>query len=107
MGKLIPLTTAQASDQLATIQGRVDALTTNIDALATGVDEGQLEYRRTEIRSTFIALLITAAVVIALSIWLSASLQRINTPIQRINKVTEGVVDGNLDTEVKQDAKQR
>ena len=54
VGKLIPLTTAQARDQLATIQGRVDALTTNIGALATGIDEDQLEYRRTEIRSTFI-----------------------------------------------------
>ena len=101
VGKLIPLTTAQASDQLATIQGRVDALTTNIDALATGVDEGQLEYRRTEIRSTFIALLITAAVVIVLSFWLSRILAKgINTPIQSIVRGTEEIVDGNLDYEV-------
>ncbi len=102
VGKLIPLTTAQARDQLATIQGRVDALTTNIGALATGVDEGQLEYRRTEIRSTFIALLITAAVVIALSFWLSRILAKgINTPIQSIVRGTEEIVDGNLDYEVK------
>ena len=65
IGKLIPLTTAQARDQLATIQDRVDALATNIGALATGIDEDQTEYRRTEKRLTFIALLITAAVVIA------------------------------------------
>jgi len=101
VGKLIPLTTAQARDQLATIQSRVDALATNIGALATGMDEGQLEYRRTEIRSTFIALLITAVVVIALSFWLSRILAKgINTPIQSIVRGTEEIVDGNLDYEV-------
>ena len=106
VGKLIPLTTAQASEQLATIQGRVDALTTNIGALATGIDEGQLEYRRTEKRLTFIALLITAAVVIALSFWLSRILAKgINTPIQSIVKGTEEIVDGNLDYEVKVQSK--
>ena len=106
IGKLIPLTTAQARDQLATIQDRVDALTTNIGALATGIDEDQTEYRRTEKRLTFIALLITAAVVIALSFWLSRILAKgINTPIQSIVKGTEEIVDGNLDYEVKVQSK--
>ena len=101
VGKLIPLTTAQARDQLATIQGRVDALTINIGALATGIDEDQLEYRRTEKRSTFIVLLIAAVVVIALSFWLSRILAKgINTPIQSIVRGTEEIVDGNLDYEV-------
>ncbi len=102
VGKLIPLTTAQARQQLATIQGRADELATNIGALATGIDEDQTEYRRTETRLTFIALLITAAVVIALSFWLSRILAKgINTPIQSIVKGTEEIVDGNLDYEVK------
>ena len=106
IGKLIPLTTAQARDRLATIQDRVDALTTNIGALATGIDEDQTEYRRTEKRLTIIALLITAAVVIALSFWLSRILAKgINTPIQSIVKGTEEIVDGNLDYEVKVQSK--
>ena len=106
IGKLIPLTTAQARDQLATIQDRVDALTTNIGALVTGIDEDQTEYRRTEKRLTFIALLITAAVVIVLSFWLSRILAKgINTPIQSIVKGTEEIVDGNLDYEVKVQSK--
>ena len=106
IGKLIPLTTAQARDQLATIQDRVDALTTNIGALVTGIDEDQTEYRRTEKRLTIIALLITAAVVIVLSFWLSRILAKgINTPIQSIVKGTEEIVDGNLDYEVKVQSK--
>jgi len=106
VGKLIPLTATQAREQLATIEGRLDELATNIGALATNIGEDPVKYRRIEKRLTFTALLIAAASLIILSSWLSRILAKgINTPIQSLVIGTEQIAEGNLNYEVKAQGK--
>ena len=88
------ITPSQMRKKWAGIQGKLDTLKTNIDETGT-------KYRRTERRNTFIALLITAVVVVILSFWVSRILaQGINTPIETLVASTKQIADGNLKHEV-------
>ena len=94
VGKSMAITPSQMRKKWAGIQGKLDTLKTNIDETGT-------KYRRTERRNTFIALLITAVVVVILSFWVSRILaQGINTPIETLVASTKQIADGNLKHEV-------
>ena len=90
VGKSMAITPSQMREERTGIQGKLDTLETNIDETGT-------KYRRTERRNTFIALLITAVVVVILSFWVSRILaQDINTPIETLVASTKQIADGNL-----------
>ena len=73
------------------------SIQSKLDSLETSIDETGSEYRRTERRNTFIALLITAILIVALSFWVSRILARdINTPIETLVASTKQIADGNL-----------
>ena len=94
LGKSMPFTPAQMRQEMGAIQDKIDALATNIDAEGT-------EYRRTERRSTAIALLITAGVIVVVAFWISKILAKgIHTPIQSLVVGTQQIADGNLDYRV-------
>ena len=94
LGKSMLLTPFQMREQWNKIQGKLDALETDMDEAGT-------EYRRTEKRNTFIALLITAVSIVALSFWVSRVFARgINTPIQTLVASTKQIADGNLNHRV-------
>ncbi len=94
VGKSMPLTPIQMQEQMATIKHKLGALTTHIG-------EGETEYRRTEKRTTFIALLIAAALIVAVAFWLSKILSKeINTPIRSLVAGTEQIANGNLNYRV-------
>ena len=94
VGKLMPLTRTQMREQMASIQSKLNVLATNID-------EEHTEYRRTEKRATFIALLITAVLIVVIAFWGSKILARgINTPIRSLVAGTDQISNGNLDYNV-------
>ncbi len=94
VGKSMPMTPTQMREQWAAIQRKIDMLSTNID------EEGT-EYRRTETRATFIALLITAASIVGVAFWASKLLAKgINMPIRSLVTGTEQISDGNLNYRV-------
>ena len=101
VGKLMPLTPAQMRMQMASIKNTLASIKSNLGTLESNIDgEGTID-RRTEKRTTFIALVITAVLVIALSFWVSRALARgINTPIQLLVTGTQQISDGNLDYKV-------
>ena len=101
VGKLMPLTPAQMRMQMASIKNSLGSGKGKLGTLESNIDEKGTVYRRTEKRTTSIALVITAVLVIALSFWMSRSLARgINTPIQSLVTGTQQISDGNLDYKV-------
>ena len=101
IGKLMPLTPAQMRMQMASIKNSLGSGKSELGTLESNIDEKGTVYRRTEKRTTFIALVITSVLVIALSFWMSRSLARgINTPIQSLVTGTQQISDGNLDYKV-------
>ena len=94
VGKSMPLTPAQMQTRMSAIQNKLSRLETDIDAEGTA-------YRRTEIRITVIALLITAALIVVVAFFVSRILAKgINTPIRSLVTGTEQISDGNLDYQV-------
>ena len=94
VGKSMPLTPAQMQTRMSAIQNKLSRLETDIDAEGTA-------YRRTEIRITVIALLITAALIVVVAFFVSRILAKgINTPIRSLVAGTEQISDGNLDYQV-------
>ena len=94
VGKSMPLTPAQMQTRMSAIQNKLSRLETDIDAEGTA-------YRRTEIRTTVIALLITAALIVVVAFFVSRILAKgINTPIRSLVAGTEQISDGNLDYQV-------
>ena len=94
VGKSMALTPAQMQAQMSAIQNKLDRLETDIDAEGTA-------YRRTESRTTVIALLITAALIVVVAFFVSRVLAKgINTPIRSLVAGTEQISDGNLDYQV-------
>ncbi|MCZ6681102.1 MAG: ATP-binding protein [Candidatus Poribacteria bacterium] len=94
VGKSMPLTPTQIRTQMSAIQSKLDVLATNIDEEGTA-------YRRTEKRTTAIALLITAVLIVAIAFWVSKSFARaMNTPIRSLVAGTKEIADGNLDYRV-------
>ena len=101
VGKLMPLTPAQMRMQMASIKNSLGSGKGKPGTLESNIDGEGTAYRRTEKRTTSIALVITAVLVIALSFWMSRSLARgINTPIQSLVTGTQQISDGNLDYKV-------
>lgn len=101
IGKLMPLTPAQMRMQMASIKNSLGSGKSELGTLESNIDEKGTVYRRTEKRTTFIALVITSVLVIALSFWMSRSLARgINTPIQSLVTGTQQISNGNLDYKV-------
>ena len=94
VGKSMALTPAQMQAQMSAIQNKLDRLETDIDAEGTA-------YRRTESRTTVIALLITAALIVVVAFFISKVLAKgINTPIRSLVAGTEQISNGNLDYQV-------
>ncbi len=94
VGKSMALTPAQMRAQMSAIQNKLNRLETDIDAEGTA-------YRRTESRTTVIALLITAALIVILAFFVSRILAKgINTPIRSLVAGTEQISNGNLDYQV-------
>ena len=94
VGKSMPLTPAQMRAQMSAVQNKLNRLETDIDAEGTA-------YRRTEIRTTVIALLITAALIVVVAFFVSRILAKgINTPIRSLVTGTEQISNGNLDYQV-------
>ena len=94
VGKSMALTPAQMRAQMSAIQNKLNRLETDIDAEGTA-------YRRTESRTTAIALLITAALIVILAFFVSRILAKgINTPIRSLVAGTEQISNGNLDYQV-------
>ena len=94
VGKSMPLTPAQMQTRMSAIQNKLSRLETDIGAEGTA-------YRRTEIRTTVIALLITAALIVVVAFFVSRILARgINTPIRSLVAGTEQISNGNLDYQV-------
>ena len=94
VGKSMALTPAQMQAQMSAIQNKLNRLETDIDAEGTA-------YRRTESRTTVIALLITAALIVVVAFFVSRILAKgINTPIRSLVAGTEQISDGNLDYQV-------
>ena len=94
VGKSMALTPAQMQARMLAIQNKLNRLETDIDAEGTA-------YRRTEIRTTVIALLITAALIVVVAFFISRILAKgINTPIRSLVTGTEQISDGNLDYQV-------
>lgn len=102
VGKSMPLTPAQTRSQMASIKNSLGSIKSQLGTLESNMDAGGTVNRRTEKRTTSIALVITAVLVIALSFWVSRTLARgINTPIQSLVAGTKQIADGNLDYKVK------
>ena len=94
VGKSMALTPAQMHAQMSAIQNKLNRLGPDIDAEGTA-------YRRTESRTTVIALLITAALIVVVAFFVSRVLAKgINTPIRSLVAGTEQISDGNLDYQV-------
>ena len=94
VGKSMALTPAQMQAQMSAIQNKLNRLETDIDAEGTA-------YRRTEIRTTVIALLITAVLIVVIAFFVSRILAKgINTPIRSLVAGTEQISNGNLDYQV-------
>ena len=94
VGKSMALTPAQMQAQMSAIENKLDRLETDIDAEGTA-------YRRTESRTTVIALLITAALIVVVAFFISKVLAKgINTPIRSLVAGTEQISNGNLDYQV-------
>lgn len=94
VGKSMALTPAQMQAQMSAIQNKLNRLETDIDAEGTA-------YRRTEIRTTVIALLITAVLIVVVAFFISRVLAKgINTPIRSLVTGTEQISNGNLDYQV-------
>ena len=94
VGKSMALTPAQMRAQMSAIQNKLNRLGPDIDAEGTA-------YRRTESRTTVIALLITAALIVVLAFFVSRILAKeINTPIRSLVAGTEQISNGNLDYQV-------
>ena len=94
VGKSMALTPAQMQAQMSAIQNKLNRLETDIDAEGTA-------YRRTEIRTTVIALLITAVLIVVVAFFVSRILAKgINTPIRSLVAGTEQISNGNLDYQV-------
>ncbi len=94
VGKSMALTPAQMQAQMSAIQNKLNRLETDIGAEGTA-------YRRTESRTTVIALLITAALIVIVAFFVSRILAKgINTPIRSLVAGTEQISDGNLDYQV-------
>ena len=94
VGKSMALTPAQMHAQMSSIQNKLNRLGPDIDAEGTA-------YRRTESRTTVIALLITAALIVVVAFFVSRILAKgINTPIRSLVTGTEQISDGNLDYQV-------
>ena len=94
VGKSMALTPAQMQAQMSAIQNKLNRLETDIDAEGTA-------YRRTESRTTVIALLITAALIVIVAFFVSRILAKgINTPIRSLVAGTEQISNGNLDYQV-------
>ena len=94
VGKSMALTPAQMQAQMSAIQNKLNRLETDIDAEGTA-------YRRTEIRTTVIALLITAVLIVVVAFFVSRILAKgINTPIRSLVAGTEQISSGNLDYQV-------
>lgn len=101
VGKSMPLTPAQTRSQMASIKNSLGSIKSQLGTLESNMDAGGTVNRRTEKRTTSIALVITAVLVIALSFWVSRSLARgINTPIQSLVAGTKQIADGNLEYKV-------
>lgn len=101
VGKLMPLTPAQMRLQMASIRNRLANIKSKPGTLESNIEGEETVDRRTEKRTTSIALVITAVLVIALSFWVSRTLARgINTPIQSLVTGTQQISDGNLDYKV-------
>lgn len=101
VGKSMPLTPAQTRSQMASIKSSLGSIKSQLGTLESNMDAGGTVNRRTEKRTTSIALVITAVLVIALSFWVSRTLARgINTPIQSLVAGTKQIADGNLDYKV-------
>ncbi|MDE0185659.1 MAG: ATP-binding protein [Candidatus Poribacteria bacterium] len=101
VGKSMPLTPAQTRSQMVSIKNSLGSIKSQLGTLESNMDAGGTVNRRTEKRTTSIALVITAVLVIALSFWVSRSLARgINTPIQSLVAGTKQIADGNLDYKV-------
>ena len=101
VGKSMPLTRTQMRLQMASIKSSLGSIKSKIGTLELNINEEGTAYRRTEKRTTFIALAITAVLVIALSFWVSKILARgINSPIQSLVAGTKQIADGNLDYKV-------
>jgi len=94
VGKSMALTPAQMRAQMSAIQNKLNRLEMDIGAEGTA-------YRRTESRTTVIALLITAALIVVVAFFVSRILAKgINTPIRSLVAGTEQISDGNLDYQV-------
>ena len=94
VGKSMALTPAQMHAQMSSIQNKLNRLGPDIDAEGTA-------YRRTESRTTVIALLITAALIVVVAFFVSRILAKgINTPIRSLVAGTKQISDGNLDYQV-------
>ena len=94
VGKSMALTHAQIRTQMSAIQNKLNRLETDIDAEGTA-------YRRTERRTTVIALLITAVLIVLIAFFGSKILAKgINTPIRSLVTGTEQISNGNLDYRV-------
>ena len=94
VGKSMPLTPAQMQTRMSAIQNKLSRLETDIDAEGTA-------YRRTESRTTVIALLITAMLIVVVAFFVSRVLAKgINTPIRSLVAGTEQISNGNLDYQV-------
>ena len=94
VGKSMALTPAQMQAQMSAIQNKLNRLETDIGAEGTA-------YRRTENRTTVIALLITAALIVVVAFFVSRILAKgINTPIRSLVAGTEQISNGNLDYQV-------
>ena len=101
IGKSMPLTPTQMREEMESIEGKLGAIKNKLGVLETNIDEEGAAYRRTEKRTTFIALVITAVLIVAISFWVSQILARgINTPIRSLVTGTEQIADGNLDYRV-------
>ena len=94
VGKSMALTPAQMRAQMSAIQNKLNRLETDIDAEGTA-------YRRTESRTTVIALLVTAALIVIVAFFVSRILAKgINTPIRSLVAGTEQISNGNLNYQV-------
>ena len=94
VGKSMGLTLVQMRAQMSAIQNKLNRLGPDINAEGTA-------YRRTESRTTVIALLITAVLIVVVAFFVSRILAKgINTPIRSLVTGTEQISNGNLDYQV-------
>lgn len=94
VGKSMALTLAQMRTQMSAIQNKLSPLEADLNAEGTA-------YRRTERDATIIALLITAALIVAIAFFVSKFLAKgVNTPIRHLVTGTEEISKGNLDYQV-------